>query len=318
MQSIGQPSTYRCATSPTGVPRHLQVCHVTYRWATSPTGGPRHLQVGHVTYRWATSPTGLCGGEREVAGKGLHQHFPPHTPLIPRSYPPHTPLIPRSYPAHTPLIPRSYPPHTPLIPPSCCPTVTPCSSTLPLCVAVRSGREWWRRGRKGLDQHFPPSYPLLSATCFHTFPMLLLPFIHTVPMHAWHGSARWERVVAACKGLHQQFACARWERVVAARKGLDQRLLARINLVDSYAKVLSLIEMDADVLSMIEIEVEMDADVPTAEAAGAAASIADQIERLMEVESLQKEWKQQAEVNDELERLLRSVPALPDSASWQS
>ncbi|CAI5965057.1 unnamed protein product [Closterium sp. NIES-64] len=93
---------------------------------------------------------------------------------------------------------------------------------------------------------------------------------------------------------------ARWERVVAARKGLDQRLLARINLVDSYAKVLSLIEMDADVpmaqaagtrrgmldqsnfhsfllqpgldgvLSMIEIEVEMDADVPTAEAAGAA------------------------------------------------
>ncbi|CAI5464236.1 unnamed protein product [Closterium sp. Yama58-4] len=101
---------------------------------------------------------------------------------------------------------------------------------------------------------------------------------------------------------------ARWERVVAARKGLDQRLLARINLVDSYAKV----------LSMIEIEVEMDADVPTAEAAGAAASIADQIERLMEVESLQKEWKQQAEVNDELERLLRSAPALPDSASWQS
>ncbi|CAI5996591.1 unnamed protein product [Closterium sp. NIES-64] len=101
---------------------------------------------------------------------------------------------------------------------------------------------------------------------------------------------------------------ARWERVVAARKGLDQRLLARINLVDSYAKV----------LSMIEIEVEMDADVPTAEAAGAAASIADQIERLMEVESLQKEWKQQAEVNDQLERLLRSAPALPDSASWQS
>ncbi|KAH7447917.1 hypothetical protein KP509_01G127300 [Ceratopteris richardii] len=96
---------------------------------------------------------------------------------------------------------------------------------------------------------------------------------------------------------------ARMERVCRARDGLDQRLTSRLELIDNYAKV----------SSMIEIEVEMDLDVLAAEA-GSTASIAEQIERLGEVERLQKQWKIQAEANDELERLLQSSPVLPDSA----
>ncbi|KAL2651246.1 hypothetical protein R1flu_019374 [Riccia fluitans] len=95
---------------------------------------------------------------------------------------------------------------------------------------------------------------------------------------------------------------ARIGRVRKARMGLDERLAARLELIDSYAKV----------ASMIEIEVEMDIDVLAAEAAKTDSTVADQIERLMEVESLQKEWRNQAEANDEVERLLRSAPLLPD------
>ncbi|KAI5055662.1 hypothetical protein GOP47_0029183 [Adiantum capillus-veneris] len=97
---------------------------------------------------------------------------------------------------------------------------------------------------------------------------------------------------------------ARMERVCSAREGLDQRLASRLELIDNYAKV----------SSMIEIEVEMDLDVLAAEAGSTVANIAAQIERLAEVERLQKQWKIQAEANDELERLLRSSPVLPDIA----
>ncbi|CAM6105024.1 unnamed protein product [Calypogeia fissa] len=97
---------------------------------------------------------------------------------------------------------------------------------------------------------------------------------------------------------------ARIDRVRKAREGLGERIAARLELLDSYAKV----------ASMIEIEVEMDIDVLAAEAASPEATIAEQIERLMEVENLQKEWKNQAEANDELERLLRTAPFVPDSA----
>ncbi|CAK9859237.1 unnamed protein product [Sphagnum jensenii] len=96
---------------------------------------------------------------------------------------------------------------------------------------------------------------------------------------------------------------ARIERVQKAREGLDERLVARLELIDSYAKI----------ASMIEIEVEMDVDVLAAEGARTSESIADQIERLMDVEDLQMAWKIQAEANDELERLLQSSPLLPES-----
>ncbi|KAL4420877.1 hypothetical protein ABPG77_002836 [Micractinium sp. CCAP 211/92] len=88
---------------------------------------------------------------------------------------------------------------------------------------------------------------------------------------------------------------ARLDRVAAARVGLEQRLQRRIELVDQYARV----------IAMIEIEVEMDADLPAAEVLG----IEEQILRLSEIESLQEEWQIQAEAQDEVERLLRSSAA---------
>ncbi|KAI3436374.1 hypothetical protein D9Q98_002427 [Chlorella vulgaris] len=85
---------------------------------------------------------------------------------------------------------------------------------------------------------------------------------------------------------------ARLGRVVEARAGIEQRLQKRIELVDSYARV----------IAMIEIEVEMEADLPAAEVLG----IEQQIQRLSEIESLQEEWQIQAEAQDEVERMLRS------------
>lgn len=96
---------------------------------------------------------------------------------------------------------------------------------------------------------------------------------------------------------------ARKSRVKRARENLDESLVARLKLIDSYAKL----------ASMIEIEVEMDKDVFAAEEVTNASSIAEQIERLMELEDLEKQWRIQAEANDEIERLLRSAPVLPDS-----
>ncbi|KAJ0661248.1 hypothetical protein HanRHA438_Chr14g0672861 [Helianthus annuus] len=57
---------------------------------------------------------------------------------------------------------------------------------------------------------------------------------------------------------------------------------------------------------MIEIEVEMDSDVPAAESASNAETIAEQIEQIMEIENLEERWRIQAEANDELEKLLNS------------
>eukprot|EP00898_Chlorokybus_atmophyticus_P007955 jgi/Chlat1/8160/Chrsp76S07616 len=105
------------------------------------------------------------------------------------------------------------------------------------------------------------------------------------------------------EAVGQQSYSARIDRVRNARQGLDERLASRLELIDSYAKV----------AAMIEIEVEMDADVPAAEMTVAVDGITEQITRLMEVESLQQEWQWQAEANEEVERLLRSEPALKES-----
>ncbi|URD93092.1 hypothetical protein MUK42_01607 [Musa troglodytarum] len=97
---------------------------------------------------------------------------------------------------------------------------------------------------------------------------------------------------------------ARRSRVKRVRKSLESSLLARIELIESYAKI----------SSMIEIEVEMDTDVLAAEAVGNAESIAEQIQQIMEIENLEEasifssssRWRLQAEANDEAERLLSS------------
>ncbi|CAN6465729.1 unnamed protein product [Victoria cruziana] len=91
---------------------------------------------------------------------------------------------------------------------------------------------------------------------------------------------------------------ARRSRVKKARESLENSLRARIELIDSYARI----------SSMIEIEVEMDSDVLAAESVNSSESIAEQIERIMEIENLEERWREQAEANDELEKLLNSQP----------
>ncbi|XP_077251297.1 uncharacterized protein LOC143890480 [Tasmannia lanceolata] len=91
---------------------------------------------------------------------------------------------------------------------------------------------------------------------------------------------------------------ARRSRVKRVRESLENSLLARIELIDSYAKI----------SSMIEIEVEMDSDVLAAEAVSNTESIAEQIQQIMDLENLEQRWKIQAEANDEVERLLSSQP----------
>jgi antitoxin component of MazEF toxin-antitoxin module len=67
-----------------------------------------------------------------------------------------------------------------------------------------------------------------------------------------------------------------------------------------------MLDMPLQLCSMIEIEVEMDSDVIVAEAASSAERISEQIQQLMEIDSLEEQWRIQAEANDEAERLLNS------------
>ncbi|XP_078428285.1 pentatricopeptide repeat (PPR) superfamily protein [Wolffia australiana] len=92
---------------------------------------------------------------------------------------------------------------------------------------------------------------------------------------------------------------ARIVRVKSVREGLEESLTRRIQLIESYAKI----------SSMIEIEIEMDSDVLSAEAtSNAQERIAEQIKQAMEIENLEEEYRIQAEANDEVEKLLRSQP----------
>lgn len=91
---------------------------------------------------------------------------------------------------------------------------------------------------------------------------------------------------------------ARRNKIKRVREGLENSLRGRIELIDSYARV----------CSMIEIEVEMDTNVLAAEATSNAESIAKQIQQIMELENLEERWRLQAEANDEVERLLSNEP----------
>ncbi|KAI3938314.1 hypothetical protein MKW92_019316 [Papaver armeniacum] len=91
---------------------------------------------------------------------------------------------------------------------------------------------------------------------------------------------------------------ARRNRVKRVRESLENSLKGRIELIDSYARI----------SSMIEIEVELDSDVIAAEAVSNAENIAEQIEQTMELENLEQRWREQVEANDEVERLLSSQP----------
>ncbi|KAK7318103.1 hypothetical protein RJT34_02801 [Clitoria ternatea] len=91
---------------------------------------------------------------------------------------------------------------------------------------------------------------------------------------------------------------SRSSKVKRVRESLQNSLRGRIELIDSYARI----------SSMIEIEVEMETDVLAAETASNVNSITEQIEQIMELENLEERWKIQAEANDEAERLLSSQP----------
>ena len=91
----------------------------------------------------------------------------------------------------------------------------------------------------------------------------------------------------------QQAYEARIGRVTAARKNIESRLSRKLELLDGYARV----------MSMIEIEVEMEIEVPAAELEG----IEQQMVRLVELEGLQEDAWMQAEARAEVEKLLRSV-----------
>nr|XP_011463994.1 PREDICTED: uncharacterized protein LOC101312449 [Fragaria vesca subsp. vesca] len=91
---------------------------------------------------------------------------------------------------------------------------------------------------------------------------------------------------------------ARRSKVKRVREGLENSLRGRIELIDSYAKI----------SSMIEIEVELDSDVLAAEQASNVENIAEQIQQTMELENLEERWRIQVEANDEAERLLSSQP----------
>ncbi|WIA17196.1 hypothetical protein OEZ85_014079 [Tetradesmus obliquus] len=90
---------------------------------------------------------------------------------------------------------------------------------------------------------------------------------------------------------------ARIGRVVAVASSIEERLSKRLELLDGYARV----------MNMIEIEVEMDMQVPIAE----LETLGVELGKLSELESIKEEWQLQAEAQDEVERLLRTSPALP-------
>ena len=69
---------------------------------------------------------------------------------------------------------------------------------------------------------------------------------------------------------------------------------------------MALLERYARVASMIEIEVELDADVAPAELTGAAAGIAAELAALEEAQQVADVWRNAAEAADEVERLLSS------------
>ncbi|KAK0587091.1 hypothetical protein LWI29_017174 [Acer saccharum] len=89
---------------------------------------------------------------------------------------------------------------------------------------------------------------------------------------------------------------ARRSRLKRVREGLENSIRGRIELIDSYARI----------SSMIEIEVEMDYDVLAAEEVSSTENVAEQIQQIMELENLEEKWRLQAEANDEAERLINS------------
>ncbi|MEM7101060.1 MAG: hypothetical protein AAF541_22560 [Pseudomonadota bacterium] len=78
-------------------------------------------------------------------------------------------------------------------------------------------------------------------------------------------------------GSGEELYAARLERVEVARVKLGEKLAQQLELIEQFARV----------VNMIEVEVELDMQVPEAE----VANIEEQIAKLLEVEELQREWQ---------------------------
>eukprot|EP00798_Chlamydomonas_sp_ICE-L_P014435 gene14435-20442_t len=100
----------------------------------------------------------------------------------------------------------------------------------------------------------------------------------------WQLQQKMESVNSSQSGSYE----ARIDRVAAARENIENRMSSRLELLDGYCRV----------MKMIEIEVEIDIEVPAAEMEG----IEQQLNRLQELELLQEDWKYQAEARDEVSK----------------
>ena len=89
---------------------------------------------------------------------------------------------------------------------------------------------------------------------------------------------------------------ARLQKILASATTLEDRVGAKMQLVEGYSRV----------SHMIEIEIELDADIDAAEASVARTGITEELVRVEELEDLKEEWTLQVEAKDEIERLLGS------------
>ena len=75
------------------------------------------------------------------------------------------------------------------------------------------------------------------------------------------------------------------------KEAVEERMAARVGILSEYTRV----------CAMVEVEVEMETEIPLAE----YQDLKNQIARMSDVESLQEEWNERAAAADEVERLLR-------------
>ncbi|KAL8545666.1 hypothetical protein ACS0TY_005704 [Phlomoides rotata] len=94
-------------------------------------------------------------------------------------------------------------------------------------------------------------------------------------------------------------------RVKRVREGLENSLKNRIELIENYVRI----------SSMIEIKVELELDVVVTEIVNNVEKIAQQMEQIMEIGNLEEKWRIQDEANDEAERLLSYDPAISEQLS---
>ena len=105
------------------------------------------------------------------------------------------------------------------------------------------------------------------------------------------GLARLSQLRDKMASVEEAEYASRQARVEEAADALAERLRRGVELVDGYARV----------LAMIEIEVEMDLEVERKDVAGIEAELG----KLAEMAELQEKWQIQLDAQDEVERLIR-------------